>query len=153
MSMRRRDTLPLIVAMCAAPLAAQQAGKVYRIALLSAVPMTLETSPALKALIDGLRELGWIQGQHYTFDLVSGPNERLPGIAAELVQRKVDLIIAGGTPPAQAAKAATSTIPIVFWYVGDPVGAGLVASLARPGGNITGMGGLGPGTLPRCSSC
>jgi putative ABC transport system substrate-binding protein len=66
-------------------------------------------------------------------------------VAAEAVQRKFDLIIGAGTPPAVAAKNATSTIPIVFYYVGDPVGAGLVASLAVPGANVTGMGGLAPG--------
>ena len=102
----------------------------------------------------GMRELGWIEGQNFTVENLryEGRSERLPALAAEAVQRQFDLIICAGTPPAVAAKAATTTIPIVFYFVGDPVGAGLVATLARPGGNITGLGGLGPGSTARCSS-
>jgi putative tryptophan/tyrosine transport system substrate-binding protein len=147
MSMRRRDTLPFIVALCAAPLTThgQQAGKVYRIGWLSGT--SIAPSPGWTAFVEGMRELGWIEGQNFTVEnlLYEGRNEQLPALAAEAVRRKVDLIICSGTPPTTAAKSATTTIPILFYYVGDPVGAGIVASLARPGGNITGMGGLGLG--------
>jgi len=146
MVMRRRDTLPLMLAMCAAPLAtAQQAGKVYRIAWLTSIP--LADSQGWTEFVRGMRELGWIEGQNFTVENLvwEGRSERLSALAAEAVQHKVDLIIGGGTQAAAAAKNATTTIPILFYYVGDPVGAGFVASLARPGGNITGMGGLGPG--------
>jgi putative ABC transport system substrate-binding protein len=97
--------------------------------------------------VAGMRALGWIEGQHFIIEnlLSEGHSERFPALAAELVQRKVDLIIAAGTPPAIAAKNATETIPILFYYIGDPVGSGLVASLARPGGNVTGLGGFGAG--------
>jgi putative tryptophan/tyrosine transport system substrate-binding protein len=145
MRMRRRDTLSFILAFCSAPLAAQgqQAGKVHRIAWLTHTPVY---SSSWQVFLAGMRERGWIEGQNFSVEhlVYEGRNERLPALAAEAVQRKVDLIICSGTPPTTAAKSATTAIPIVFLYVGDPVGSGLVASLARPGGNITGMGGLGP---------
>ena len=101
-------------------------------------------TPLWPVFVAGMRELGWIEGEHYVVEHRphEGHPERLPALAAELVASKVDLIVAAGTPLAVAAKTATSTIPIVFFYVGNPVGAGLVASLARPGGNATGTGGL-----------
>jgi putative ABC transport system substrate-binding protein len=98
-----------------------------------------------------MRELGWIEGQNFTVENLryEGRSERLPALALEAVQRKFDLIVCAGTPPTTAARDATTTIPIVFYYVGDPVGAGFVASLARPGGNVTGMGGLGAGVYAK----
>jgi putative ABC transport system substrate-binding protein len=98
--------------------------------------------------VESMRERGYVEGRDYTVItlLSEGRNERLPALAAELVQRKVDLIIAGATPAASAAMKATSTIPVLFYAAGDPVGSGLVASLARPGGNVTGLGGFSPGT-------
>jgi putative ABC transport system substrate-binding protein len=89
----------------------------------------------------GLRELGYVEGQNLTVESrwADGRTERLPGLAAELVRLKADLIVAAGTPAALAVKQATTTIPIVMVGVGDPVTLGLVASLARPGGNITGL--------------
>ncbi|MBM2844102.1 MAG: transporter substrate-binding protein [Anaerolineales bacterium] len=125
----------------AAPLAAeaQQAGKVYRVGYLSA--SSRETSePLLQAFLRRLRELGWVEGENLIFEWrwADGKNERLPALAAELVQRKVDLIVAPTEPAALAAKNATSSVPIVMIFVGDPVGSKLVASLARPGGNVTG---------------
>ena len=89
----------------------------------------------------GLRELGYVEGKNVIIEYRSadGKYERLPGLAAELVQMKVDVILAGGTPAVQAAQQATTTIPIVMVRTGDPVGMGLVASLARPGRNITGL--------------
>jgi putative ABC transport system substrate-binding protein len=98
-----------------------------------------------------MRELGWIEGKNFVVENLryEGRSERLPAIAAEAVQRKFDLIICAGTPPTTAARNATTTTPILFYYVGDPVGAGFVASLARPGGNVTGMGGLGAGVYAK----
>ncbi len=92
-----------------------------------------------------LRKLGWIEGKNIgiEYQFAEGKNDRLPELAAELVRLKVDLIVVTAGPPALAAKQATTTIPIVMTNVGDPVGAGLVASLARPGGNVTGLSSLG----------
>ena len=93
-----------------------------------------------------LRKLGWIEGKNiaieYRFSELKA--ERLPELAADLVRLNVDLIVTTGEPPARAAKSATTTIPIVMANAGDPVGSGFVASLARPGGNVTGLSNLGP---------
>src|SRR5207253_3168136 len=93
------------------------------------------------ALVRRLRELGWIEDRTIAIEYrwAEGRNEHLAEIAADLVQRKVDVIVTSATPPTVAAKQATSVIPIVFAAVGDPVGAGVVKSLARPGGNATGL--------------
>jgi putative ABC transport system substrate-binding protein len=132
----------LALGLLAAPLAAeaQQAGKVPRIGYLSAgspsgVPHLLE------AFRQGLRELGWVEGQNIVIDYryAEGRFDRLPDLAAELVRLKVDVIVAAATATSVAAKNATSTIPIVMIGVYDPVERGLVASLARPGGKITGL--------------
>ena len=124
----------------AAPFAAeaQQAAKVARIGYLG----TASNSDMSSAFRQGLRELGWVEGQNIVIDYRSaeGRVDRLPDLAAELVRLKVDIIVAaGGTPPAAAAKSATGTIPIVMIGVGYPVGLGFIASLARPGGNVTGL--------------
>jgi putative ABC transport system substrate-binding protein len=125
----------------AAPLVAdaQQAGKVYRIGYLSSGPAT--SNLYSEAFQQGLRELGWVEGQNIVTDyrFAEGRLDRLPDLAAELVRLKVDVIVASPTPAAVAAKNATGTVPIVMWGVGDPVGLGLIASLARPGGNVTGL--------------
>jgi putative ABC transport system substrate-binding protein len=94
----------------------------------------------------GLRELGWIEGQNLAVEYrwAEGREDRLPAFAIELVQSEVDIIVTSSTPAALAAKQATSTIPIVVTFVADPVGSGLVASLARPGSNITGVTTLTP---------
>jgi putative ABC transport system substrate-binding protein len=94
-----------------------------------------------EACRQGLRDLGYVEGQNIILEprLAEGHNERLQNLATELVQLKVDVIVAAATPASRAVKAATSTIPIVFVAVGDPVKAGLVTSLARPGGNVTGL--------------
>jgi ABC-type uncharacterized transport system substrate-binding protein len=116
---------------------AQPQGKVYRIGFLGTNPL-----PAAwwDAFLDGLRERGYSEGQNLVFErrFSEGKAERFPEVAAELVRLRVDCIIVPTTPAALAAKHATQTIPIVFPTAIDPVGAGLVASLARPGGNITG---------------
>ena len=122
---------------------AQQTGKVYRIGFLGNV----SEPAATKAYDDGLRERGWLEGQNFVWErrFSEGRNERFPTLAVDLVQAKPDVIITVGTAPTVAAKAATTTIPIVFHSVGDPVGSGLVVSLSRPGGNATGLGAFGPG--------
>jgi putative ABC transport system substrate-binding protein len=138
---RRSFIATSAMALLAAPLAAdaQQAGKVPRIGFLR--PGSPSDRPhLLDAFRQGLREFGWIEGQNIVIDYryAEGRFDRLPDLAAELVRLKVDIIVAVGTPAAAAAKNATETIPIVTISVGDPVGLGLIASLARPGGNVTG---------------
>ena len=130
-------TLGLLVA----PLAveAQQAGRVYRIGYL--LGTTREQEPALEAFLEGMRALGYVEGQNLVMEYraAEGQYERLPALAAELVRLPVDVLLAAITPAALAARDATTTIPIVMAGVGDPLGSGLVASLARPGGNVTGL--------------
>lgn len=146
MSLGRRDVLCLVLALLPCRLAAQvpPAGKVYRIGWLG----TAHTDSLWEAFVEGLRERGWIEGKNLVFERLysEGRNDRLAALAAQLVNENMDLIVTTGTPPSVAAKDATTTIPIVFYAVGDPVGSGLVASLARPGRNLTGMGGLGVGS-------
>src|SRR5947199_4326052 len=117
-----------------------KAGKVARIGLLSQGSPT-SGQHIREAFRQGLREVGYVDGQNIVIEYRSaeGRAERLPDLAAELVSLKVDVIVAGGTPPPLAAKHATRTIPIVMAAAGDPVGSELVASLARPGGNVTGL--------------
>ena len=100
----------------------------------------------MEAFRQELSKLGWIEGKNITIEyrFAEQKTERLPELAADLVRLKVDLIVVTGTPAALAAKSATTTIPIVMTNAGDPVGAGLVASLARPGGNVTGLSSLSP---------
>jgi len=130
----------------AAPLSAeaQQAAKVPRIGWPNANQAL--ASWAQEAFLQGLRDLGYVPGRNVVIEYrdAGGKLERLPALAAELVALRVDVILAGGTPQALAAKQATKTIPIVFTGVGDPVAIGLVTSLARPGGNLTGLSLLGP---------
>jgi len=99
----------------------------------------------LEAIRQGLRDLGWVEGQNIAIEVrfAEGKTDQLPALAAELVRLKVDLIVTSSTPAALAAKQATTTIPIVIGFAADPVGSGIVASLARPGANITGWTHLG----------
>jgi putative ABC transport system substrate-binding protein len=122
--------------------AQQQAEKVPRIGYLR-VTSASDRPPLLDAFRQGLRELGWVEGQNIVIDyrFAEGRLDRLPDLAAELVRLKVDLIVSLGTQGVTAAKNATETIPIVMIAVRDPVGAGLIASLAHPGGNVTGVSG------------
>ena len=119
---------------------AQTDGKIYRIGILETVAPSQNASN-LDALRQGLRELGYVEKQNYTLEYRSADGDagRFPGLAAELVRLRVDLIVTRGTPAAQAAKTATETLPIVMAAIGEPLGVGVVASLARPGGNVTGM--------------
>ena len=125
------------------PGSAQQAGKIFRIGFLDT-----STASGIAVLLEAFRQellkLGWIEGKNFTFEYryAEQKNERLPELAADLVRLKVDLIVVSGTTPALAAKRATTTIPIVVTSASDPVAAGLVASLARPGGNVTGFASL-----------
>jgi len=143
--MHRRDALAVLLASLAASRAAWAQGKVYRIAWLSGTAVV--PGPMYDGFVAAMRDLGWVEGRNYSVDnlLYEGHSERLAVIAADAVARKFDLIICAGTPPTVAAKKATSTIPIVFYFLGDPIGSGVVASFAHPGGNVTGLGGLGPG--------
>src|SRR5262245_11709342 len=140
--MERRSFLGLLAGgLLAAPLAVlAQRAETPRIALLDASSMAARATE-WNAFRQGLRELGYVEGQSITIASRSadGRYERLPGLAAELVRLKPDLIMTAGAPAALAAKQATRTIPIVIAAVGDPIPLKLVASLARPGGNITGL--------------
>jgi putative ABC transport system substrate-binding protein len=134
----------MLFALCSAA-DAQQTGKIYRIGFLDN-----STASGIAVLSEAFRQeltkLGWIEGKNIAIEyrFSDQKRERLPELAADLVRLKVDLIVTTGEPPALAAKGATTTIPIVMANAGDPVGSGLVGSLARPGGNVTGNSGLNP---------
>jgi putative ABC transport system substrate-binding protein len=123
---------------------AQQSGKIFRIGFLDGGTAT-GNAVVVEAFQQAMSKLGWIEGKNITIEyrFAEQKRERVPELAAGLVRLKVDLIVASGTPPATAAKKATASIPIVVTNVADPVGTGLVASLARPGGNVTGLSSLG----------
>src|SRR5262245_51733496 len=149
--MHRRGFISVLAGgLLAAPLFVdgQQAAKVPRVGYLSAgAPTTASTFE--NAFRQGLRELGYVEDQNIAIEYrwAEGKYERLSQLAAELVRLKVDVILAVTTPATQAAKAATRTIPIVFTLVADPVASGLVASLARPSGNITGLPSIASETI------
>jgi putative ABC transport system substrate-binding protein len=133
--------LPLVVSLIAAPRGAEATPeKLYRIGMLERTSPTVN-APNLEGFRQGLRELGYVEGEHYVIEYRSanGHDDRFPALANELVRSKVDMIVTRGTPAALAAKHATTTIPVVITGVGDPVGQGVVASLARPGANVTGL--------------
>ena len=140
--MRRREFITLLGGAAAWPLAAraQQPGKVPTIGFSGQSTRSAE-SELVAAFTQRLRELGWIEGRTVAIEYrwAEGREERFAQIAAELVRLKVDVIVTSGTPQVLATKQATSVIPIVFARAGDPVASGLVASLARPGGNLTGL--------------
>jgi putative ABC transport system substrate-binding protein len=139
----------LALSLCAAPLAAhaQQPTHVYRIGLLHpfSSPPPSASDALAEALRQGLHDLGYVEGQHFVVEIryAAGSEERLRDLAAELVQLKVDVIVAPGAAASRAAQHATRTIPIVMAGTFDPVAGGFVASLAQPGGNITGLSYLG----------
>src|SRR5262245_47574704 len=130
---------------CAVLSEAQQAGKIYRIGYLA--PSTASGDAVRsEALRQELSKLGWIEGKNIAIEYryAELKPERLPELAADLVRLKVDLIVTSGVAPPLEAKKATSTIPIVMTPASDPVGSGLVASLVRPEGNVTGLSNLSP---------
>jgi putative ABC transport system substrate-binding protein len=140
--MKRREFITLIGGAAAWPLAAraQQVGKLPTIGVLgAATPSTM--SSRLAAFVQRLRELGWIENRNVAIEYrwAELRSERYDEIAAEFTRLKVDVIVTSGTPAVIAIKQATAVIPIIFVTVADPVGSGLVASLARPGGNVTGL--------------
>ena len=147
MNNRRKLVIALGAGALAVPIVsfAQQQGKIWRVGVLvqERRPASLE-SHRFGAFPAGMRNLGYVEGENLVIEwrFADGVSERLPGLAAELVQIRVDVILAATTPPTAAAQKATTTIPIVMASVGDPVGSGFVKSLAHPGGNITGLSNL-----------
>ena len=149
MNSRRTLIIALGAGALVAPLAlfAQQQGKVWRVGFLALNPASVNLQNT-DAFLKGMRELGYVEGKNLVVEWRSadGKLERLPGLAAELVQLKVDVIVAEPSPAISAAQKASSTIPIVMAISSDPVGVGLVKSLARPGGNVTGLSTMGSDT-------
>src|SRR5712691_4887228 len=151
--MERRTFMAMLTGgIVVAPVAteAQPAAKVARIGFLA---LNRAASPHLpEAFRQGLRDLGYVEGRNLVIEYrdAEGKPERFPGPAAELAALKVDVIVAPATLAAVAAKQATKTIPIVFAVAADPVGSGLVTSLARPGGNVTGLSSFGPELVGKC---
>jgi len=150
MNLHRR----VVLAAAAATLArtgsawAQAPARMVRIGLITTNPWPNAQPPQWVAIFaEGMRERGWVEGSNYVLDALhyDGHAERIPALAAELVQRRPDVIVASASPPVRPLMQATQTIPIVFVNAGDPVGAGFVSNLARPGGNVTGLGGLASG--------
>jgi putative tryptophan/tyrosine transport system substrate-binding protein len=150
----RRESIIAVVALGAAagPIAsfAQQQGKVWRVGFLSPVSAS-SSSQNTDAFLKGMRELGYVEGRNLVIEwrFADGKFERLPGLAADLVLLKMDVIVAAASPAIGAAQKATTTIPIVMATTGDPVGSGFVKSLARPGGNITGLSSMGGDIGPK----
>ena len=151
--MNRRRAVAALLALSATaasrPSSGQQGGKVWRVGYLS--PASVVNSQYTAAFLKGMRELGYVEGKNLVIEWRSadGKLERLPSLAAELVELKVDVIVAVASPAIGAAQKATTTIPIVMAITGDPVGSGFVKSLARPGGNITGLSNMGGDTGPK----
>ena len=141
--MRRREFITLLGGAAAWPLAARAQQSAMPVIGLMGAGSAAAQSHLTSAFLQRLRELGWTEGRELRIEYrwAEGRPQRFAEIAAEFVRLKVDLILTHNTPPTLAAKQATSVIPIVFATAGDPVGTGIVASLARPGGNITGLSG------------
>jgi putative tryptophan/tyrosine transport system substrate-binding protein len=144
--MRRRELITLLGGAATWPVVvrAQQSGRPPIIGVLGGATASAE-SPRIVAFVRRLRDLGWIEGRSVTIEYrwAEGRSAQLAEIAAEFIRLKADVILATGTAPALAAKQATTVIPVVFAFAGDPLGAGLVASLTRPGGNVTGLSNQG----------
>ena len=119
----------------------QEAGRVYRIAVLALRDSSMLTEPWFGAFVQALRDLGWMEGRNIAIEYQWGEGnaDRLPALAADLVRRRPDVIVTFGTQESAAAKSATATVPIVMWTTLDPVRQGFVVSMARPGGNVTGL--------------
>jgi putative ABC transport system substrate-binding protein len=141
---RRRFLLTSLAGALAAPLAAEaQAGKMPRVPRVGVLmlPSEVVARTRVEAFRQGLRDMGYVEGRTIVVDIryIDGRYERIPALIAELIRLDVSVIVAHGTPPSLAAKQATGSIPIVMFEVSDPVGIGLVPSLAKPGGNLTGV--------------
>jgi putative ABC transport system substrate-binding protein len=154
MNNRRKLVIAFGAGALAAPFGsfAQQQNKVWRVGFLALRQVVISESDAYYGPFrQGMRELGYVDGKNLVIEWRSaeGNSARLPGLAAELVQLKVDVIVVAGTSATGAAKKATTTMPIVMASVNDPVGSGFIASLARPGGNITGATNLGVDVIPK----
>jgi putative tryptophan/tyrosine transport system substrate-binding protein len=151
-AMKRRDFMALLGGAAAWPLAAraQQGGKIWRIGWLSGSSPE-SASVLVSAFLQGMRELGYAEGRDFVIEarFADGQYERFPDFAAEFVRLNVDLIIVAATAAIRAVQRATTTIPIVLGYSTDPVGNGFVASLARPGGNITGLSSSSDDSTPK----
>jgi putative ABC transport system substrate-binding protein len=150
--MKRREFIGLVGGAAAWPVVAraQQSGKLPTIGFLGPTTPLVE-GQRLAAFVQRLRELGWMEGRTVAIEVrwAEGRGERFAEIAAEFVRLKVDVIVTYGTPPVLATKQSTTVIPIVFTSAADPVGTGLVASLARPGGNVTGLSNQQPDTAAK----
>ena len=144
--MKRREFIALLGGAAAAwPLAARAQSKIPRIGFMGNSTAALEAN-LVDAFREGLRELGYEEGRNIVIEYrwADGKYERFPALVAELIAAKVEVIVTAGTPAALAVKKATTTVPLVMVAVGDPVGTGLVPSLARPGGNLTGLSSVAP---------
>src|SRR5215470_5975935 len=137
---RRALVLALIVAALPLRIGAEQPTKAPRLCFLTFDPGTVQSN-RFRAFFEHLHDLGYVDGHTISIEYLSadGQGERFPALAAECLRLKADIIVVTTTPAAQAVKRATGTVPIVMIPLGDPVGTGLVASLARPGGNVTGL--------------
>jgi putative tryptophan/tyrosine transport system substrate-binding protein len=144
-------TLALVMLTAPPAAEAQPPTPVHRIGALSGYGPTSGRGRNVEAFLEGMRALGYVEGQHLVVESrgAAGQYARFPALAAELVRLPVDVLLAGGTPAALAAKEATTTIPIVIAGVADPVGSGLVASLAQPGGNVTGVASVSPEVIEK----
>jgi putative ABC transport system substrate-binding protein len=131
-----------MVSMVSSEATAQSVGRVPRVGVLGE---GLPTDTLVVAFREALRELGYVEGQSIIVEVRDAHNNpaRFPDLVTELIGEKIDVLLVGGTVAARSARAQTATVPIVFTLAGDPVGSGLVASLARPGGNVTGLSNLG----------
>jgi len=147
--MRRRPLILGSTWLLPATAWSQRAERIARIGFVSSVP--IKRWPPFGVFTEGMHERGWTEGRHYRVDEASydGRAERIPAVVAELMKRQPDLIVGSATPPMRALMQATQTIPIVMFAVGDPEGQGFVASLGRPGGNVTGLSSLDHGMLAK----
>src|SRR5262245_32902276 len=143
--MRRREFITLVGSAVAWPLRAHAQQKIPRIGFMGNSTAALETN-LVDAFREGLRELGYEEGRNIAIEYrwADGNYDRFPMLAAELIATKVDAIVTAGTPAALAVKSATTTVPLIMVAVGDPIGTALVPSLARPGGNLTGLSSIAP---------
>jgi ABC-type uncharacterized transport system substrate-binding protein len=143
--MRRREFITVVGSAVAWPLGAHAQQKIPRIGFMGNSTAALETN-LVDAFREGLRELGYEEGRNIAIEYrwADGNYDRFPTLAEELIAAKVDAIVTAGTPAALAVKRTTTTVPLVMVAVGDPIGTGLVSSLARPGGNLTGLSSIAP---------